>query len=333
MAVIDSLVLKSAVKLEIFDVIHRHGRPISLPEIAAALPSSCFSQPTLRRFMRYLSHMRLVLDHDGDDERELSFTLSPAAAAYLVKGSKLSLTSFVQILLDENFLGALHALDLSVASGGDESAFELITGETVFSRAASDEVLSRMFNEGMAGSARITAQALVNGAAAAFDGVRTVVDVGGGMGTVAREIRRAFPWITCTVFDLPYVVKGCLETDGVNFLAGDMFAFVPRADAVLLMRILHDWGDEKALDVLRRCKEAIDQEKGKLIIVEIVVNEDELKDDEMHHARLASDILMMAYGGKERTEKEWRNLLLQAGFTRCNITRIMALQHVIEARP
>ncbi|KAG0484806.1 hypothetical protein HPP92_008885 [Vanilla planifolia] len=104
MAVIDSLVLKCAVKLEIFDVIHRHGRPISLPEIAAALPSSCFSQPTLRRFMRYLSHMRLVLDHDGDDEREPSFTLSPAAAAYLVKGSKLSLTSFVQILLDKNFL-------------------------------------------------------------------------------------------------------------------------------------------------------------------------------------------------------------------------------------
>ncbi|KAJ0970187.1 hypothetical protein J5N97_023064 [Dioscorea zingiberensis] len=47
---------------------------------------------------------------------------------------------------------------------------------------------------------------------------------------------------------------------------------------------------------------------------------------------LAMDIIMMAYtGGKERNEKEWKELLMAAGFTKFKITPIMALQHVIEA--
>ncbi|KAI0497280.1 hypothetical protein KFK09_020503 [Dendrobium nobile] len=327
LSITDSLVLKCAIRLQIFDAIHRHGSAISLPSLAASLPTPCLRPTILLRLLRYLSHIRLI--NITNDEHP-SFSLTPSSSAFLVTTSKQSLASFITIFLDEDFLAAFHALDVCVSGGeGEGSAFEMVSGETVFGRAARDPVLSHKFNEGMAESARITAAAMVEGAEKVFEGLRSMVDVGGGMGTVARVIRRRFPGIRVLVLDLAHVVDGLVGSDGVEFVAGDMFVEVPQGDAVLLVRILHDWSDEKSLDILQKCKEAINPESGKLIIVDIIIDDD--KDHELHHARVASDIMMMAYGGKERTEKEWRSLLLRAGFTRCNKTRIKALQHVIEA--
>ncbi|KAK8952026.1 hypothetical protein KSP39_PZI004457 [Platanthera zijinensis] len=236
LAITDSLALKCAVKLRIFDIIGGHGHPaISLSDLAASLPTPCLHPATLLRLLRYLSHMRLIDSHAAGDEP--SFSLTPSSSLFLVGTSTQSLASFITVFLDEGFLGAMHALDVACAGGGDDeaSAFEMVNGETVFGRAERDVELNKIFNEGMAGSGRITAAAMVEGAPAAFEGLGTVVDVGGGVGTVAREIRRGFPAIRCVVFDLAQVVEGLEAADGVEYVAGDMFVSVPRADAFLLM--------------------------------------------------------------------------------------------------
>lgn len=236
LSITDSLVLKCAVKLQLFDAIHRHGGPISLPSLAASLPTPCLRPAILLRLLRYLAHIRLI-GIAGDDPP--SFSLTPASSAFLVTTSKQSLASFIAIFLDEDFLGAFHALDLCVAgSEGEGSAFEMVKGETVFERAAKDPMLSRKFDEGMAGSGRITAAAMVEGAGKLFEGVATLVDVGGGMGAAARVIRRGFPGVRVLVLDLAHVVDGLVGTDGVEFVAGDMFVEVPQGDALLLMVIL-----------------------------------------------------------------------------------------------
>lgn len=100
-----------------------------------------------------------------------------------------------------------------------------------------DVVMSRGFNEAMAESGRVTAEAVAEGAAEVFEGVGTVVDVGGGMGTAARVIRGRFEGIRVLVLDLGHVVEGLEGSDGVEFVVGDMFVDVPKADAVLLMVI------------------------------------------------------------------------------------------------
>lgn len=98
---------------------------------------------------------------------------------------------------------------------------------------------------------------------------------------------------------------------------------------------MHDWGDDECISILKRCKKAMPEEAtatAKVIIVDAVLGES--NEPELHHARLALDIGMMAYtGGQERSEVEWRSLLKRAGFSRCEITPIRALQHVIVARP
>ncbi|CDP19714.1 unnamed protein product [Coffea canephora] len=64
-------------------------------------------------------------------------------------------------------------------------------------------------------------------------------------------IAQNFPNIKCTVYDLPHVVAN-QGAENLEFLAGDMFQSVPRANAVLLKRILHDWSDEDR-DHYRQC--------------------------------------------------------------------------------
>ncbi len=76
-----------------------------------------------------------------------------------------------------------------------------------------------------------------------------------------------------------------------------------------MSRILHDWPDERALQLLRNCRRAI-PDAGLLLLREGVLSE-----GPPPPARAQLDLIMMAVaGGRERTEAEWRELLHRAGF-------------------
>ncbi|KAE9597196.1 putative isoflavone 7-O-methyltransferase [Lupinus albus] len=61
-----------------------------------------------------------------------------------------------------------------------------------------------------------------------------MVDVGGGTGTMAKIICEAFPNLKYIVLDLPQVVTGLTGTNNLSFVGGNMFEFVPQADAILI---------------------------------------------------------------------------------------------------
>lgn len=80
--------------------------------------------------------------------------------------------------------------------------------------------------------------------------------------------------------------------------------------------------------------EAIPKDKGKVIIVEAVVQEGEGV-DEYSEVRLALDMVMMAHTekGKERTLEEWECLVNDAGFTKYTEKRIQDVVSVLEVYP
>ena len=85
-----------------------------------------------------------------------------------------------------------------------------------------------------------------------------------------------------------------------------------------MSRILHDWPDEKALQLLRTCRKAVPDE-GTLLLREGLLSE-----GPPSPARAQLDLMMMAVtGGRERTEAEWRELLHRAGFA---LQRVLAGQ-------
>ena len=67
-----------------------------------------------------------------------------------------------------------------------------------------------------------------------FDGMKSLVDVGGGTGTAVKIIAETFPELRCTVFDLPHVISNVLKCELFDAVGGNMFEKVPAADAVIL---------------------------------------------------------------------------------------------------
>lgn len=97
--------------------------------------------------------------------------------------------------------------------------------------------------------------------------------------------------------------------------------------------VLHDWSDEECINILKRCREAIPKENGKVIIVEAVIEEGEKNKNKYKDVGLMLDMVMMAHTnfGKERTMKEWEYVIKMAGFNSFNVKSINAVQCVIVA--
>jgi hypothetical protein len=93
-----------------------------------------------------------------------------------------------------------------------------------------------LFIGAMAADSRVAMQVLLKEHGGVFGEVRSsLVDIGGSHGATAAAVAKAFPHVKCTVLDLPDVVAGApAADDSLTFIAGDMFEYIPPADAVLL---------------------------------------------------------------------------------------------------
>ena len=145
----------------------------------------------------------------------------------------------------------------------------------------------------------------------AWRGDETVVDVGGGNGSLLVELVRTKPGLRGIVFDLPETVRDeAVLGERIEFVAGDFFERVPEGDVYILSTILHDWDDERAAAILRTI-DASAPAGARLLIVDSVVASG---NDPSGPKWL--DLLMLALlGGRERTEAQWRQLLEAGGFT------------------
>ncbi|GAA0161219.1 hypothetical protein LIER_39190 [Lithospermum erythrorhizon] len=154
------------------------------------------------------------------------------------------------------------------------------------------------------------------------------LDVGGLTGTMAKVIANAFPNTSCIVLDLPHVIEGLKGRSNLSFVVEDMFLSLPKTDAVLLKWILHDWTDDKYVEILERCKESLTS-KCKVIIIDMVVDQGR-KCDEVETQIFYDMHLMTLLNGKERNEKEWAKLFFDAGFTYYKITHKLGVRSLIE---
>ncbi|OMO91938.1 O-methyltransferase, family 2 [Corchorus olitorius] len=323
-------VVKCAIELGIAEAIENHGSLISLSHLSTAL--GC--EPSrLHRIMRFLVHYQIFKEElIGEENSSISYAQTPLSRLLIKNGDK-SLAPLILLQSSPVMLAPWHSLSTRVLASGN-SPFEATHGEDLWSYAETNPGHRKIFDEAMACDARLAVPAIIEGCPEVFDGVESLVDVGGGTGTALSILVKAFPWIRGINFDLPHVVDVAPKIDGIEYVGGDMFECVPKADAAFFMWVLHDWDDEECIRILKKCREAIPKEKGKVIIVEAVLEEAN-QDDKLDFVRLMLDMVMMAHTnkGKERTLKEWRYVLGEAGFTRINVKPIHAVQSVIEAFP
>jgi len=76
------------------------------------------------------------------------------------------------------------------------SSFEVAHGEDKWSYSAANPTHSQLINEAITCDARVLMPAiLIHGCPEVFDGLRSLVDVGGGNGTTLNVLVKAFPWL------------------------------------------------------------------------------------------------------------------------------------------
>ncbi|KAI3996434.1 hypothetical protein MKX01_022495 [Papaver californicum] len=332
----ESLVLKCAVQLEIAETIHHHGTSISLSELASKLPiPPPVNLDRLNRVMRYLVDMKLFnkeiisILNGGTTQVEEKYSLAPPAK-YLIRGTEHSMVPSILGIIDEDLFAPWHIIKDSLT--GNCNIFEKALGKTYADYMGGNAEMNQIYNEAMAFDSGLLTSALVDECKSAFcDGIKTLVDVGGGTGTAVTAISKAFPDIKCSLFDLPHVIADSPEIPTITKISGDMFKTIPSADAIFMKNVLHDWSDDECILILKGCKEAVSP-GGKLIIVEMVLDTDSVHP--YSKLRLTSDIDMMVNnGGKERTEEEWKKLIEASGFASYKITQLsagFAAQSVIE---
>jgi hypothetical protein len=138
----------------------------------------------------------------------------------------------------------------------------------------------------------------------------TVVDVGGGNGSLLAELLNAHPNLHGIVFDLPETTRDeSLFGDGLEFVAGSFFERVPEGDVYLLATILHDWDDDSATKILRTIRAAAPQD-ARLIILDAVVP----PGNEPFGPKWLDLLMLTLFAGRERDEDQWRALLAAGNF-------------------
>ncbi|OVA00009.1 O-methyltransferase [Macleaya cordata] len=339
---ISSMCLKCAVQLSIPEIIHNHGKPMTLSSLVDALSLPPSKTEAVNRLMRFLIHAGFFatqkLDENQEDLEEVAeegFLLTPSSR-YLIKDDTNTLSSIVLAIVDPVLVTPFYSLS-DWFRGNGSTTFEAGQGMGIWNFLEHHPEYSKNFNYAMANDSRPIMSVVVNEGKAVFENLKSLVDVGGGNGTSAKAIAEAFPHLKCLVLDLPHVVADHIpkiNTKNLDFIGGNMFDSIPRADAVLMKNILHDWSDKDCVKILKRCREAIPgrEEGGKMIILDVVM-EDRKQEHDSTEIQLLFDMIMMTIGGKERTEKEWKKLFLESGFTDYKITPLLGFRSIIEVYP
>jgi hypothetical protein len=309
-----------AAKLGVADLLADGPRPVEALAVKTQSHTS-----SLYRLLRALASVGVFTETSPR-----TFALTPMADL-LRTGAPNSMHALAITYCEEMYT-AWGKMFHSIQTG--EPAFAHHFGMGPFPYFATHPEADRIFNEAMIGYTHQVANAV----AGTYDFAEfgTVVDVGGGYGTLRAAILRDNPKAQGILFDVPHVIdaaQGFLSTSGVGErctrIAGDFFVALPAGgDAYLLSQILHDWEDADCLTILRHCR-VVMPANGKLLVVELVIP----PGNEPSFGKWLDLHMLAIPGGRERTEAEYAALFQEAGFRLTRVVPTPAGPSVVEAVP
>ena len=132
----------------------------------------------------------------------------------------------------------------------------------------------------------------------------TVVDIGGGNGSLLRGLLDRVPGLrgTCSTSRRRTATRRSSTSDCL--VPGSFFEHVPQGDVYVLSAILHDWDDERATAILRTIRTAAPPTRALLVLDAVVPS-----GNEPHGAKWLDVLMLTLLDGRERDEEQWRALL------------------------
>lgn len=221
------LALRCAIELGIPDLLQNHGQPITPSELVSSLQI----HPSKTHCFYRLLRMLVCTGFFSEQEEKYSLTL----ASRLLPKENWSTETIPTAISSVNVPYLKPMLSLSTwLKNSDKTVLETAHQNNFWDTANPNAKMSTMFIEMMATDSRVIATVMLRECREVFQGVDSLVDVGGGTGTMAKAIANAFPHMKCTVLDLPHIVAGLQGTKNLDFVGGSMFEAIPPANAILL---------------------------------------------------------------------------------------------------
>lgn len=151
---------------------------------------------------------------------------------------------------------------------------------------------------------------------------KTIADIGSGTGTVIDFLAKKNPKQNFILFDLEKVIQlNKKNYMNIKKISGNFFKPFPfKTDAIILSKVLHDWNDKKASEILTHSKKALNI-NGRLYIIEIMQNEKK--------THLLSLNMLAICGSYERSFSEYKTLLASSGFKIIETIPLNQLQRIL----
>ncbi|ESQ33484.1 hypothetical protein EUTSA_v10008040mg [Eutrema salsugineum] len=315
------MVLKTAIDLGLFDILAEFGPSCSLSasQIVSLLSTQTqqhHDSSLINRILRCLTSYSILTCSVSTDHGEplAVYGLAPVAK-YFTKNQDRSgsLAPLVNLFQDKVVMDIWYNLKDSVLEGG--IPFNKTHGSSAVELVGRDSRFREVFQSSMRGFNDVFMEEVMN-KYMGFDGVTSLVDVGGGDGSILRKIISMHPNIIKAInFDLPSVINASSASPGIENVAGDMFTSIPKGENILMKWILHGWDDEHCVKILSNCYQSLPS-NGKVIVIDMVIP-DFPGDTLLDRSVIQFELFMMNMNpsGKERTKREFEILARRAGFS------------------
>jgi hypothetical protein len=315
---------------------------------------------SLYRILRMLSSVGIFAEvkEEAEDNGSRQFKLTPMASL-LQSNEKNSIKNLSLLLNIESFKRALDDLLYTVQTG--ENAFKHANDLNLFEYLQQNQKDAEIFNNAM--TSLTSSQVSSISSMYDFSRFNSIVDIGGGQGSLLFTILKNNSKLHGILFDLPYAIesaKNRIESDGstldssirsrCKLIAGDFFKSIPSgstatADGYILKNVILNWDDKSATVILKNCLQAMksivkSNQEGKqkvntkLLIIDVIMPPE--GNEAFIGKFLDIQMLVLTQSGKIRTEKEFSKLLNSCGFDITNIIRSsdpMNFLSIIEATP
>jgi caffeic acid 3-O-methyltransferase len=321
-------VLNAAIELNLFEIIAKessldNGGFLSAFEIASKLPTQHSDLPNrLDRMLRLLVSYSLLYvstrtnDDDGSIVRVYAITPSGKYFSYGENNDHGYLGYFTSFMCHPALIGLWLNFKEAVVDP-EVDLFKKVNGMSKYEYMGKDPQVNQIFNKSMTNGTKIHMKKILE-IYKGYEGVSTLVDVGGGNGQTLKMIIENYPSIKGINFDLPQVIENASPIPGIEHIGGSMFESIPQGDAIMLKAVCHNWSDEKCIEIFSNCHKALPQ-NGKVILVELALSEYPEATNASRMISIIDNIMFINAGGKERTAKEYEKLAQHSGFSRLEV--------------
>jgi hypothetical protein len=314
-------------ELGIADLMANHQAAITASELSQ-LNGNNWNAEFLYRLLRVIADVDIIKVINTDNENSGKDSLPEETIQFYLTEDGLLLTSnhFSKVrdmirfdLAPDSEKISAYFPSLIKFGYKNGNGFEQAFGCNVFDYMQKEENKEYLclFNNAMVAYSNTTISSVVS--IVDFARFDKLVDIAGGLGTLLSSILEKNQNLYGILFDLVHVIENAktmtpnefqrkqIDLNRYEFVAGDMFKSetIPPADAYVLKFILHDWNDEKSIEILKSIRYANTTPMEKTITVFLVETIILSNGKDNLAAHLMDLDMLSAVGSKERTLVEY----------------------------